>query len=156
MRSILPHIKIVPALLANVLTQTRFGTRTPLSNYESVLMCFLAEAGTGAHDSVITVREYIGPSGGQAITREEDFFVKEATDVTGVQNFTLHHGASFTAEGNREQLVVAEVPNTSLEHGSDHIQMRASPHASSTKIAAMLYILVGARYAVDPDEVLHA
>ena len=155
-RSALREIRIVPVDLPVILTSTAFSDRVLHGHYDGAVGIVIAEPGGATHRPDITFRERSSRGGGTLVTPHVDFYAKQATDVTTVQHFTRHSGTAFTIEGDQGNLVVIPFSGDQSDPELPYIGMRIGGAGGSTKYAAMLFIMTGARYAVDPEEPVDA
>ena len=155
-RSALNEIRIVPVDLPVILTSTAFSDRVLHGNYDGAVGIVIAEPGGATHRPDITFRERSSRGGGTLVTPHVDFYAKQATDVTTVKHFVRHSGAAFTVEGDQGNLVVIPFSGDQSDPALPYIGMRIGGAGGSTKYAAMLFIMTGARHAVDPAESVNA
>ena len=155
-RSALNDIRIVPVDLPVILTSTAFSDRVLHGHYDGAVGIVIAEPGGATHKPDITFRERSTRSGGTLATPTVDFYVKQATDVTTVQHFTRHTGTVFSAVGDQGNLVVIPLSGDQSNPDLPYIGMRIGGAGGSTKYAAMIFIMTGARNAVDAADIANA
>ena len=132
------------------------GDWVSLAKYDSLTVVYSSDVGTATEDVTVKLREAKTAAGGDAkdLAAGQWYAAQHATALTDALTATGTPG-SFTDDG--ETLCIARVEVTAdqldVAGGFQFVQVTASdPGSTAGKLASAVYILRGARWAIEVPE----
>lgn len=131
----------------------QFGDWVKLGLYDSVMVLYHSDAGTAGEDSTVKLRQAKTNAGGDAkdLDKGQWYAMSHANALTDAFA-TVGTAGEFTDDGETRTIARVEVTADQLDVNDDYqyVQVHASdPGATAGKLAAAVYVLCGARYAIE-------